>query len=110
MRAKLPTQAKSSRSAPRRKPGPSEKGEEDDVGEDVGGLGLEAEGWAMDESPDEEPGIDFPTWLGRVEELFRAEYRVSLLDYPDQPYRLGYHEGLTPEEFYQAYLARGRAF
>jgi len=81
-----------------------------DVGEDIGGLGLEAEGWAMDESSEEEPGIDYPTWLGRIEVLFRAEYRASLDDYPDQPYRLGYHEGLTPEAFYQAYLARGRAF
>jgi len=80
-------------------------GEEDDDD-----LMMDDDSSAMDESFEEEPGIDFAAWLGRIEALFRAEYGASLGDYPDQPYRLGYEEGLTPEEFYQARLGRGRAF
>lgn len=84
--------------------------EEEDLDEDDDDLMMDDDSSAMDESFDDEPGIDFATWLGRIEERFRAEYGASLRDYPDQPYRLGYEEGLTPEEFYQARLARGRAF
>lgn len=61
------------------------------------------------EMGEELQGIAFEQWLHQIQVWFFAEYGAGLRDYPDQPYRLMYEEGMSALDFYNQFLANGRA-
>ena len=82
--------------------------EEDDLIEDLD---------QMEDNPVELDDVDmggqelsFEQWVQQLQHWFFQEYQASLFDYPDEPYRLEYEDGMSPQDFYAQYLANGRAF
>ncbi len=57
-----------------------------------------------------EQELSFEQWIQQLQHWFFQEYQANLFDYPDEPYRLEYEEGTSPQDFYAQYLANGQAF
>lgn len=60
-------------------------------------------------SDDEEDEITHSEWMDEITNFAYIEYGKDLDDLLDQPYMMGYEEGLEPLEFYCQFMLGGRA-
>ncbi len=64
---------------------------------------------SYDELEDEDDYLSHHEWMDEIEEMALNEYNLPLEDLPDQPYMMGYEEGMSAKEFYEEYMAKGKA-
>ncbi|MBI4749197.1 MAG: DUF4157 domain-containing protein [Acidobacteria bacterium] len=82
--------------------------EEDNIVEDLDEI--EDNQMEMDDMEMGGQELSFEEWIQQLQHWFFQEYGANLSDYPDEPYQLEYEEGMSPQDFYDQYLANGKAF
>ena len=88
-----------------------EDAEEDEEEDGVSGAEDEEEDFDDEDGDEDEDNEDltFEEWKNEIEEMAQEEYGLGLDDLPDEPYMQKYEDEMSPQDFYEQYMAHGKA-